>query len=265
MDNAAELSTTATANSFAVNKSTTLNERAAGSRIYTGFANKPRGFTLIELLVVLVIISMFSGMIVLSIGDNFSRELRSEAERFQRLVVAASDEAIFTSSQLGVAIDKSRYSLVRFDPVSQSWLPLTGQAFRLHSLPESMKMSWSIEGFSRPGSDDAPQDINFGDGNSSGSDEDDDDNNNNNNNDNDRIGAYGLGDESDIDAENIAQKDLAYKKITPQILMLSSGEVTVFTIEFSAIEAVANNYVVSVISDGFSLPSIKSIQDDSND
>ncbi|MFB1002271.1 MAG: type II secretion system minor pseudopilin GspH [Pseudomonadales bacterium] len=259
MDNAAELSTTATANSFAVNKSTTLNERAAGSRIYTGFANKPRGFTLIELLVVLVIISMFSGMIVLSIGDNFSRELRSEAERFQRLVVAASDEAIFTSSQLGVAIDKSRYSLVRFDPVSQSWLPLTGQAFRLHSLPESMKMSWSIEGFSRPGSDDAPQDINFGDGNSSGSDEDDDDNNS------DRIGAYGLGDESDIDAENIAQKDLAHKKITPQILMLSSGEVTVFTVEFSAIEAVANNYVVSVISDGFSLPSIKSIQDDSND
>jgi len=255
MDNTAELSTTATANSFAVNKSTTLNERAADSRIYTGFANKPRGFTLIELLVVLVIISMFSGMIVLSIGDNFSRELRSEAERFQRLVVAASDEAIFTSSQLGVAIDKSRYSLVRFDPVSQSWLPLTGQAFRLHSLPESMKMSWSIEGFSRPGSDDTPQDINFGDGNSSGSDEDDDDNNS------DRIGAYGLGDESDIDAENIAQKGLAHKKITPQILMLSSGEVTVFTVEFSAIEAVANNYVVSVISDGFSLPSIKSIQD----
>ena len=252
MDNTAELSTTATANSFAVNKSITVNERAAGSRIYTGFANKSGGFTLIELLVVLVIISMFSGMIVLSIGDNFSRELRSEAERFQRLVVAASDEAIFTSSQLGVAIDKSQYSLVRFDPVSQSWLPLMGQAFRLHSLPESMKMSWSIEGFSRPGSDDAPQDINFGDGNSSDSDDDD----------NDRVGAYGLADESDIDAENIAQNDLADKKITPQILMLSSGEVTVFTIEFSAIEAVANNYVVSVISDGFSLPSIKSIQDD---
>ena len=252
MDNTAELSTTATANSFAVNKSTTVNERAAGSGIYTGFANKSGGFTLIELLVVLVIISMFSGMIVLSIGDNFSRELRSEAERFQRLVVAASDEAIFTSSQLGVAIDKSQYSLVRFDPVSQSWLPLTGQAFRLHSLPESMKMSWSIEGFSRPGSDDAPQDINFGDGNSSDSDDDD----------NDRVGAYGLADESDIDAENIAQKDIAHKKITPQILMLSSGEVTVFPIEFSAIEAVANNYVVSVISDGFSLPSIKSIQDD---
>jgi len=113
-------------------------------------------------------------------------------------------------------------------------------------------MSWSIEGFSRPGSDDAPQDINFGDGNSSDSDDDD----------NDRVGAYGLADESDIDAENIAQKDIAHKKITPQILMLSSGEVTVFTIEFSAIEAVANNYVVSVISDGFSLPSIKSIQDD---
>tara|TARA_B110000879_G_C10953146_1_gene424507 strand:- start:49 stop:789 length:741 start_codon:yes stop_codon:yes gene_type:complete len=238
------LSFTAVPSSCVVNKATAVNKCSSLNE-----AASQRGFTLIELLVVLVIISMFSGMIVLSIGDNFSRELRSEAERFQRLIVAASDEAIFTSSQLGVAIDKSRYSLVRLDPVSQSWLPLTGQAFRLHSLPESMKMSWSIEGFSRPGSDDTPQNINFGDGNSSGSDDDEDD----------RIGAYDLGDESDIDLKNIAQKN-----IVPQILMLSSGEVTVFSVEFSAIEAVANDYVISVISDGFSLPSIKSIQGDSN-
>jgi general secretion pathway protein H len=238
------LSVTAVPSSCVVNKATAVNKCSSLNE-----AASQRGFTLIELLVVLVIISMFSGMIVLSIGDNFSRELRSEAERFQRLIVAASDEAIFTSSQLGVAIDKSRYSLVRLDPVSQSWLPLTGQAFRLHSLPESMKMSWSIEGFSRPGSDDTPQNINFGDGNSSGSDDDEDD----------RIGAYDLGDESDIDLKNIAQKN-----IVPQILMLSSGEVTVFSVEFSAIEAVANDYVISVISDGFSLPSIKSIQGDSN-
>ena len=257
MENTA-LSITATENIFAfnksaaVNKSTTANGCAAKNIIHSGFAKKQRGFTLIELLVVLVIISMFSGMIVLSIGDNFSRELRSEAERFQRLVVAASDEAIFTSSQLGVVIDKSRYSLVRFDTVSQSWQPFTGQAFSLYSLPESMRLTWSIEGFSRPGSDDSPQEINFfGSGNSTGNESDEDDQ---------------LSEDSDLEqagfgAENIVNE----RNIMPQILMLSSGEVTVFSVEFSAIKTVANNYVVAVISDGFSAPSIKSTNDNSSD
>ena len=257
MNNTA-LSITAMANDFAynksaaVNKSTALNGCAVTNISHTGFANKQRGFTLIELLVVLVIISMFSGMIVLSIGDNFSRELRSEAERFQRLVVAASDEAIFTSSQLGVVIDKSQYSLVRFDTVSQSWQPFTGQAFSLHSLPESMRLTWSVEGFSQPGSDDSPQDINFfGGGNTAGNESDEDD----------QLSEGSDPEPAGFGAENIVNE----RNIMPQILMLSSGEVTVFSVEFSAIKSVANNYVVAVISDGFSAPSIKSTNDNSSD
>ncbi|MDG1937494.1 MAG: type II secretion system minor pseudopilin GspH [Pseudomonadales bacterium] len=202
-----------------------------------GFSNSianQRGFTLIELLVVLVIISMFSGMIVLSIGDNFSRELRGEAERFQRLVVAATDEAIYTSSQLGVVIDKNSYSLVRLDTVSQSWQPFNTQAFRMHSLPESMKMTWSVDGFTRPGTEDAPQDLSFGD---------------------DAVDANNNDDESDGSGLNL----------TPQLLMLSSGEVSVFSVEFSAADNIANNQIVEVLSDGFSVPSIQSIVVDSLD
>lgn len=217
---------------------------------------KQRGFTLIELLVVLVIVGMFSGMIVLSIGDNFSRELRAEAERFQRLIVAASDEAIYTSSQLGVVIDKNRYSLVRFDAISQSWLPFKGQAFRLHALPESMRVTWSIEGFSRPGSDDAPQDLSFGS--------------------NDPIDELEAGDfdTSDIDRSEIDTSDIdtndsdinvATRSLMPQILMLSSGEVTAFTVDFLAVATVANSQIVSVISDGFSAPVIKAINNDESD
>lgn len=202
-----------------------------------GFSNSianQRGFTLIELLVVLVIISMFSGMIVLSIGDNFSRELRGEAERFQRLVVAATDEAIYTSSQLGVVIDKNSYSLVRLDTVSQSWQPFNSQAFRMHSLPESMKMTWSVDGFTRPGTEDAPQDLSFGD---------------------DAVDANNNDDESEGSRLNL----------TPQLLMLSSGEVSVFSVEFSAADNIANNQIVEVLSDGFSAPSIQSIAVDSLD
>ena len=211
---------------------------------------KQQGFSLIELLVVLVIIAMFSGMIVLSIGDNFSRELRTEAERFQRLVVAASDEAIYTSSQLGVVIDKNRYSLVRFDAISQSWLPFKGQAFRLHALPESMRVIWAVEGFSRPGSDNAPQDISFGGGADSGFGS------------NDEIDELAV-DELAVDESDVS--DSGSLNILPQILMLSSGEVSAFTVDFLAVEELANAQVVSVISDGFSAPVIKSISKDSSD
>jgi len=262
MDNTA-LSITATVNDFAVNKRAAVNKSPAAnnSPAVNGCAvtnishsvstTKQRGFTLIELLVVLVIISMFSGMIVLSIGDNFSRELRSEAERFQRLVVAASDEAIFSSSQLGVVIDKSQYSLVRFDTVSQSWQPLTGQAFSVHSLPEAMQLTWKIEGFSQPGRDDSPQEINFfGSGNAADNKSDLDDQ---------------LNEDYDLDQASFGAEDSVNgRNIMPQILMLSSGEVTVFSVEFSAIESVANSYVVTVISDGFSSPSIKSTNDNSS-
>ncbi len=206
---------------------------------------KQQGFSLIELLVVLIIIAMFSGMIVLSIGDNFSRELRTEAERFQRLVVAASDEAIYTSSQLGVVIDKNRYSLVRFDAISQSWLPFKGQAFRLHALPESMRVIWAVEGFSQPGSDNAPQDLSFGGG---------------------AVGGFGSNDKIDdlaVDEDDVS--DSGSLNILPQILMLSSGEVSAFTVDFLAVEELAHAQVVSVISDGFSAPVIKSISNDSSD
>ena len=42
------------------------------------------GFTIIELLVVFFIIGLFSSFVLISISDNFLRELRNEAENFQK-------------------------------------------------------------------------------------------------------------------------------------------------------------------------------------
>lgn len=198
-----------------------------------------RGFTLIEVLVVLIIIGFFSGMVVLSIGDTFERKLRSEAERFQSLIVAAADEAVYTSTELGVIVEKNSYMLVRFDPIAQGWFPFAEKGFQPHILPEAMLLNWQIEGFRRQNPDlDEAQEYLDSDAFSFGEDRDD-------NNSNEQSGEV--------------------LSVTPQILLLSSGELTAFTVDFGPADDVRNTYLVQVISDGFSQPSIKSIAPETND
>ena len=79
------------------------------------------GFTIIELLVVLVILALFTSMVIISIGDNSVRQMRAEAERFQSLVIAAADEAVFSSSQLGFLLETDGYQVLRLDPLTGRW------------------------------------------------------------------------------------------------------------------------------------------------
>ena len=207
----------------------------------------------------MVIIAMFASMVVLSLGDSFARELRAEAERLQTIVIAAADEAVYTTAELGVAMKSNGYLLVRFDTVSQSWVPFGSQAFKPHELPPTMQINWEIEGFSRrivnaEGELEAIESdqsfVSFG---GSGADTE--------------KATFGLG-EADLDlpsngvAENSAGASLRAQpifKITPQILLLSSGEMTAFSVEFTAADGVENAAAAELISDGFSRPEIKMI------
>ncbi len=201
-----------------------------------------RGFTLIELLVVLVILGLFSGMAVISIGDNFARELRGEAERFQSIVIAAIDEAIYTSSDLGFVLSKEGYILLKYDRITQGWVSFNNKVFKLHEFDEQMQISWTIEGFSRQQGD---TDSRFGgDGDKLFGDEDENQ-------------FVEINDTRDHDDENNNE----VLNLTPQILMLSSGELTAFTVDFFATMDVQNKTVFQVVSDGFSRPTIKNVSE----
>lgn len=193
------------------------------------------GFSLIELMIVLIIIGFLSSVVVLSIGDNFNRELRNEAERLQKIIIAGSEEAIFSTSELAVDLDSDGYSLVKLDPLSGSWIPFNIQSLNYYKLPESIEIIWNIEGFTDPGSDKSiSQD--------------------------DTVEFF----IEDVIQEQDYEDTTYYSKqtsITPDILLISSGEVSVFEIFFIARDVEYNKSIIRLKSDGFSVPLVEYVDE----
>ncbi|MBT8139037.1 MAG: type II secretion system minor pseudopilin GspH [Gammaproteobacteria bacterium] len=194
---------------------------------------------MIELLVVLVVLALFSGMVVMSIGDSFQRKLQSEAERLQTLITAAADEAIFSGNEFGFVFEKAAYSVVRYDRATQQWHAAEGQAFKRHVLPDGMVMQLQVDGFAVPVDDPESEselaDIDI----------------------EERLEAEAGG---EVDRRNVADDDDDAEVVreTPQLLALSSGELSVFQIVFEAEEDATRRAAFELFSDGFSLPRIKS-------
>ena len=201
------------------------------------------GFSLIELIIVLLIIGFFSGMVLIDVGNNFNRELRSEAERFQLIILAGSDEAVFSSSEMGVIFQDNGYQLLRFNPALNLWQPSSGSIFEPYRLPETMVLHWTVEGYRRDVKADilAPDDL--------------------------FLNAQSFGDSGlPIDTnEPIVEKftDLNNQltdelitgfDLTPELLLSSSGELPLFEVIISGADGIADSSLFRISSDGFSLP-----------
>lgn len=226
---------------FVVRKFTQEN-KALNPKASTFAAKLMAGFTLIEMLVVLVFLALFSSMVIISIGDNFEREMRAEAERLQGLLMATSDEAVYSSSEFGFYLSNKGYVVLRYDSLANGWSPLNKKPFLPHELPEGMKMHWSIEGFASPINDEDTGAGNISDFGFTAEDQD-----------SDNI----FDPQSDSFGEQ--EKNSNILNLQPQIFTLSSGEVTVFSITLSAIDLAAQRGEFIISSDGFSMPRIKKV------
>ncbi len=75
-----------------------------------------RGFTLIELMVVVTIIGIMTGLIAVSmVNSDPQKELDREARRFKTLVEMALEEAMFSQQEIGVILDENSYKFVRWE------------------------------------------------------------------------------------------------------------------------------------------------------
>ena len=180
------------------------------------WARREGGFTLIELLVVIVILGSLVGLAVLSMGSSSSsREVRDEAQRLAALIGLMVDEAVLDSREYGLLISKDGYRVMHYDEADARWRDAgDGKA---HQAPEWMQLKLELDG--SPLKLVAPVKR-----------EDD---------------PIGLSDDEDRERRRAP-------RVQPQLLILSSGELSPFTLTFSDNRPGGTGWVVS--SDGFSMP-----------
>lgn len=174
------------------------------------------GFTLIELLVVIVILGGLVGLAVLSTGSNQSpRELRDEAQRVASLISLISDEAVLDSREYGLLFGADDYRVMHYDEASARWRD-AGDS-EAHRPPEWIRLELELDG--TPLRLVAPVKR-----------EDD---------------PAGLSRSGDREKRRAP-------RVEPQLLILSSGELSPFTLTLSDPRPGGPRWTVS--SDGFGMP-----------
>lgn len=189
-----------------------------------------KGFTLFEVMVVMVIISIVTGVTVLSFNtDNSPRELEREAQRFFQVLRLLSDEAVLQNKEFGLEIYDDGYSFLHFDFDSNEWLEFDDlELFRAYLIPESMRLALYAQ--------DIPFELGQRSESASQNSQDSDGQNDQGQNSQNSQNSQNQNDESKTEQNQ--------KK--PSVWFLSSGEVTPFEIEFSLQENNIDPYKISV-------------------
>lgn len=104
-----------------------------------------RGFTLIELLAVIVIVAILFTFATLAIrGHDPNEMLQTEAQRLDRLIRLALEEAILRGEEYGLEINIDGYRFLRLN--GKKWTEISSdRILRPRLLPENMELELSLE------------------------------------------------------------------------------------------------------------------------
>lgn len=107
-------------------------------------ARRPGGFTLLEVLIVVLITGIVLSLAVLSIRDDPTQRVQTEARRFAALLTLAGQEAVLQSRELAVELRDNGYRFLVLQ--DGEWVAPADDVFRARELPEDMELSVRIEG-----------------------------------------------------------------------------------------------------------------------
>ena len=185
-------------------------------------ARREGGFTLIELLVVIVILGSLVGLAVLSTGNtSSSREIRDEAQRVATLISLMADEAVLDGREYGLLFDRDGYRVMSYDEADARWRDAGDR--EAHRAPEWMRLELELDG--TPLQLVAPVKR-----------EDD---------------PAGLSNDEDRERRRAP-------RVQPQLLILSSGELSPFTLTLSDQRPGGSRW--TVFSDGFRMPRAEPVE-----
>ena len=167
--------------------------------------NNQHGFTLLEVMLVLLLMGMISVGVVMTLPSNLTSDqsVQWQAQRFSTLLQFAEDEAMISGIELGLVFtaDSKSYEFAFYDYKSKQWLPVTSkQIDGMVELPKSISIDYALSG--------------------SVWDEIETEDNDN-----------FIDDKYLVDVD-IGEQDTVVLK--PQVYVMSSGEVTPFTVAFSS-------------------------------
>ena len=176
------------------------------------------GFTLVELLVVVVILGVLISLAVLSSNNShISRELGDEAQRIAAVIGVLADEAVLENLEYGLLISDQGYRVLSYDEIEDRWLE--GGRSKEHKLPEWMRLDFELDG--------TPLQL--------------------------AASVAVESTEGELSHGEDDKKERAHD-LQPQLLVLSSGELSPFSLRVYEHHHEINAWVVS--SDGFQLPQV---------
>ena len=172
------------------------------------------GFTLLEIMLVLLLMGMVSVGVVMTLPNNLTSQenVHWQAQRFRTLLQFAEDEALISGLELGLVFDKNSYQFAFYDYKIQKWLPVVNKQIQSKvELPETLKIEYLVSGSLWDEIDTEKQD-------------------------------------EFIDEDDLVSIDGEEKVVSlrPQVYVMSSGEVTPFSVEFSAVEKKSEMQSVTV-------------------
>ncbi|MEE1675165.1 type II secretion system minor pseudopilin GspH [Agarivorans aestuarii] len=172
--------------------------------------NRQQGFTLLEVILVLLLMSMGIYSVVMSVsGSSEQKIVEQQAKRLAALIQYAQEQALLTGYDYGIYSDAEKYQFVRME--KQRWVKLNDRIFKEKVFEEPYFLELSLE-------NEELEEQGYGSGS---------------------LGFEGDGlFEKDFITEEVEQT------IVPQVLLLSSGEVTPFKLVF-AYEDSLNRWQVS--------------------
>lgn len=163
-----------------------------------------RGFTLLEVMLVLLLMGLAAGYVVFNaFGASQSDLLKAQAKRMQVIIDMASDFAVLNQQQLGLRLEEAdnEYYFVYLDEEDE-WRRLEDEdIYQAHTLPETFTLTLNL--------DDLPWETE------------------------NQLFDRGVFDETlSVADEGVEIGNEEDKPLPPQILIMSSGEITPFSLIF---------------------------------